>query len=157
MLAKKIALGFGIAVIFPLMIHYAVASFSPEPKKSDYEIKNYYQRHQRATFEDQRRLETAKNYLDEKRCAAELIFKKHLFFTAITAGILAIIVGAFIQVEAIGMGLIFGGIFCICNGFMNYWPQLNDIWRFVSLALAFIALLIVGHKKIEKRGWRGLR
>ena len=36
MLAKKFALAFGVAVVFPAMIHYAVSSFSPEPRWSDY-------------------------------------------------------------------------------------------------------------------------
>jgi len=36
MLAKKFALAFGIAVVFPAMIHYAVSSFTTEPRWSDY-------------------------------------------------------------------------------------------------------------------------
>jgi hypothetical protein len=36
MLAKKIALGFGLAIIFPMMIHYGVSTFSPEPKFENY-------------------------------------------------------------------------------------------------------------------------
>ena len=36
MLAKKIALGFGLAIIFPMMIHYGVSTFSPAPKFESY-------------------------------------------------------------------------------------------------------------------------
>jgi len=32
MLARQIAIGFGIAIIFPLLIHYGVATFHPAPK-----------------------------------------------------------------------------------------------------------------------------
>ena len=54
MLAKKFALGFGIAIIFPMMIHYGVSTFSPEPKWKDYQVENYYEKHERATPEEQK-------------------------------------------------------------------------------------------------------
>ena len=38
MLAKKFALAFGIAVVFPAMLHYGVATFSPEPRWQDYTV-----------------------------------------------------------------------------------------------------------------------
>jgi hypothetical protein len=34
--AKKIALGFGIAIVLPMLIHYGVATFYPEPRPEDY-------------------------------------------------------------------------------------------------------------------------
>ena len=80
MLAKKIALAFGIAIIFPMMIHYGVSTFSPQPKWKDYQIENYYEKHKRATPEEQEKLETERNKLEEQRDKAEKRFQKHLFF-----------------------------------------------------------------------------
>ena len=72
MLAKKIALGFGIAIIFPMMIHYGVSTFSPQPKRKDYRIENYYEKHKRAAPEEQERLESEKNRLEEQRRKEEI-------------------------------------------------------------------------------------
>ena len=41
MLAKKIALGFGIAVIYPLMLYYGVSSFSPPPPWGAYQGRKF--------------------------------------------------------------------------------------------------------------------
>ncbi|PYL94517.1 MAG: hypothetical protein DME28_05015, partial [Verrucomicrobia bacterium] len=38
MLSKKFALAFGIAVVFPAMIHYGVSMFSAEPRWQDYHV-----------------------------------------------------------------------------------------------------------------------
>lgn len=151
MLAKKFALGFGIAVIFPFMVHYGVRTFSPEPRWEDFQIQNYYARYQAASQEEKQRLEDAQNQLQKKHREAEKAFQKHLFFVAAPVGILAIILGALITVQAIGSGLMFGGIFCLMDGYVNYWSELHDALRFLSLLIAFLLLLFVGFKKMNDR------
>jgi len=148
MLAKKFAVGVGIAIIFPLMIHYGVSTFSPPPKWEDYRIKNYYEKHKRATPEEQKKLEEEQNRLDEQRKKAEKRFQKHLFFVAVPLGIIAIIIGAFLSIQAIGTGLMFGGIFSVCDGYFNYWYELADPLKFVSMLITFIVLIFVGYKKL---------
>jgi len=151
MLAKKFALAFGIAIVFPMMIHYGVSTFSPQPKWKDFQIENYYEKHKRATPEEQEKLETEKNKLEEQRDKAEKRFQKHLFFVATPLGIIAIVVGSFLSIQAIGTGLMFGGIFSVCDGYFNYWSELADPLKFISMLLVFIVLLIVGYKKLEKK------
>lgn len=151
MLAKKFALGFGITIIFPMMIHYGVSTFTPAPKWKDYQIENYYEKHKRATPEEQKRLEAEKSQLTEQREAAEKRFQKYLFFVAVPLGITAIVVGAFLSIQAVGTGLMFGGIFSVCDGYCNYWSRLADPLKFASMLLAFIVLLVVGYKKLEKK------
>lgn len=151
MLAKKFALGFGIAIIFPMMVHYGVSTFSPQPKWKDYQVKNYYERHKRATPPEQKKLEDEKNQLQEQRQKETKRFQKHLFFVAVPLGIIAIVVGAFLPIQAIGTGLMFGGIFSVCDGYCNYWHELGDVLKFLSLLCAFIILIVVGYKKLEKK------
>ncbi len=151
MLAKKFALGFGIAIVFPMMIHYGISTFSPQPKWKDYQIENYYEKHERATPEEQEKLEAEKNRLEEEREKAEKRFQKHLFFVAAPLGIITIIVGAFLSIQAIGTGLMFGGIFSVCDGYFNYWYELADPLKFASMLVAFVVLIFVGYKKLEKR------
>lgn len=149
MLAKKIALGFGIAIVFPMMIHYGVSTFSAQPKWDNYQVENYYEQHQRATPEEQKKLEAEKNQLAKQRKEADKRFAKHLFFVAVPLGILAIIVGAFLSIQATGTGLMFGGIFSVTDGYYHYWLALPDPLKFGSMLIAFIVLLLIGYKKLE--------
>ena len=140
MLAKKFALAFGIAVVFPAMVHYAVSSFSPEPRWSDYHT---------AALIDQNSAEYQKQHTAYR--AAEKAFEQHLFFVAVPLGLITIVVGAFLPIPAIGTGLMFGGIFSVCDGYYNYWSELSSLWKFFSLLAAFIVLLVVGYKKLETK------
>ena len=149
-LAKKFALGFGIAVLFPLTIHYGVSTFSPAPKWEDYQVKHYHTHYQNASQEEQTKLEEEQSQLDEKRKEHEKRFQRHLFFVTTPMGILAIILGSFIAVQAVGSGLMFGGIFCLIDGYINYWSELPDSMRFVSLLMALIVLVFIGFKKFRE-------
>jgi hypothetical protein len=141
MLAKKIALGFGLAIIFPMMIHYGVSTFTPKPKYENWEeVKEF---NEKATTEEKKQKE-------KERQTAEKLFEKHLYMVAVPLGLAAILFGAFSRVQSIGSGLMIGGIFSITDGYINYWTELADWMRFLSLVAAFIVLMLVGYKKIEK-------
>ena len=140
MLAKKFALAFGISVVFPAMIHYGVATFSPEPRWQDYHV---------APLIDLNSAEYQKKNAEYR--TAEKAFEKHLFAVAVPLGLIIVIVGAFLPIPAIGTGLMFGGIFSVCDGYFNYWSELSAQLKFLSLLAAFIVLLVVGYKKLEKK------
>ena len=140
MLDKKFALAFGIAVVFPAMIHSGVSIFSPPPRWQDYTVAPMINRN---SEEWQKR--------EADRRAAEKVFEKHLFAVAVPLGLLAILAGAFLLTKAIGTGLMFGGIFSVCDGYFNYWSELSASLKFVSLLAAFIVLLVVGYLKIERK------
>ncbi len=151
MLAKRFALGFGIAIILPLMLYYGVSTFSPEPKYSDYRIDNYYQKYKDASLEDKKALANKQEKLTLQLKVARKGFQQNLFFVMVPLGVLSIIIGAFITTNSIGAGLIFGGIFSMCNGYIRYWSELPDSLRFISLLFAFLVLIIVGYKKLESQ------
>ena len=150
MLAKKFALGFAIAVVLPMMVYYGVSSVSPPPDWEQYTIENYYERHQRASSEEQQRLEAQKSERETKWREEFRGFQQHLFFTAIPVGMLAIVIGVFLPVPTVGTGLMFGGILNICVGYFGYWTELSAVARFLSLVIAFVILIFVGYKKIER-------
>lgn len=147
MLAKKFALGFGIAVLLPMAVHYGVSTFSPRPKWQDYQIENYYERHERATPAEKVKLEEEQSGLEKERREHAKRFQKHLFFVTTPIGILAIIVGSVIAVQAIGTGLMFGGIFTLVDGYICYWSELPDWMRFLSLLIALVILIFIGYRK----------
>ena len=152
MLAKKIALGFGIAIILPMMIHYGVSTFSPPPKYKDYVVEGYWQKYQTASPAEKIVLEKENKAVQEKREAHEKRFQRHLFFVAVPVGLIAIIVGSLIGIQAIGSGLMFGGIFSVTDGYCWYWSQLDDAMKFASLAVAFTLLIVIGYKKMADSG-----
>ena len=140
MLAKRFALAFGIAVVFPAMIHSGVSIFSPPPRWQDYTA---------APMIDQNSTEWRAK--ETERRAAEKVFQKHLFVVAVPLGLLAIATGAFLLGPAIGTGLMFGGIFSVCDGYFNYWSELSHTWKFLSLLAAFAVLVCVGLWKLERK------
>ncbi|MDD3297091.1 MAG: hypothetical protein PHU64_07035 [Candidatus Omnitrophica bacterium] len=150
MLAKRIALGFGIAIIFPMMVHYGVRTFAPKPKWQDYRVQINYN-YSNLSPEEKAKYDSDKERLNKEYRAKQKEFEKVLFAVAVPLGIAAIIIGSLLPIQAIGTGLMFGGIFNICNGYVNYWSELNDVLRFLSLLLAFIVLLVIGYKKLEKK------
>src|ERR1043165_226736 len=140
MLAKKFALAFGIAVVFPAMIHCGVSIFSPQPRWQDYTVAPMFNRNS-----------TEWQQKETERRAAEKVFEKHLFAVAVPLGLAAIVVGAFFLSPAIGAGLMFGGSFCVGDGYLNYWSELSATLKFFSLLAAFVVLIVVGYRKIERK------
>ncbi len=150
MLAKKFALGFGIAIILPMLVHYGVSTFSPAPKFQD-RYENYsYQKYQNATPEEKIKLDKERDVATKRWQEKEKIFQKHLFFVAVPIGLAAIIIGAVSIIQAIGTGLKFGGIFTLVDGYCWYWSELQDWMRFLSLLAAFVVLLFIGYRKLTK-------
>jgi hypothetical protein len=150
MLAKRIALTFGIALIFPMTVHYGVRTFSPEPKWSDFAPNDGFDP-AAATKEERRQHWEAQQHLNAAKQEADKTFQLHLFAVAAPLGLAAILCGAFLQAQAIGTGLIFGGIFSVCDGYFNFWSELADALRFSSLLAALAVLVFIGYKKLEKK------
>jgi len=149
MLAKKFAVGFGIAIIFPMMLHFGVSTFVPAPDWKDYPgvSESWYGEHgQVLSPESAAQLQRERDNFDEK----QRVFQRALFSITVPVGILVIILGSMLSVPAIGTGLMFGGIFSVLDGYMNYWTELPDSARFVSLLCAFIVLVWVGYRKLSK-------
>ena len=149
MLAKKIALGFGIAVVFPMLIHFGVSTFVHSPKWENYQVPGVFDPSASREEKAQRQAEQQKK--QEEYRAAEKYFQKHLFAVAVPLGLVALLVGAFLRLPAIGTGLMFGGIFSICDGYFNYWSELADVLKFVSLLIAFALLIFLGYRRLERK------
>ncbi len=150
MIGRQIAIGFGIAIVIPLLIFYGVSSFSPPPKFEDYVTvvpfnPNATAQERQASVEKQRAEQ--KNFNDAKSR-----FASRLFYASAPLGYLAILIGGFMAVSAVGTGLIFGGIFSVINGYWSYWQFIPDWERFVSLLLAAAILLLIAYRKTSKPG-----
>jgi len=147
MIAKKIALGFGIAVVFPMLVHYGVSTFVHSPHWDAYQVHGVFD--PSAPPQEKAQWQTEQQQKQKDYRAAEKHFQQHLFAVAVPLGLVALLVGAFMRLPAMGTGLMFGGIFSICDGYFNYWSELADMLKFISLIIAFILLLFLGYRRLE--------
>ena len=147
----KFAVGFGIAVIFPMLVHYGVSTFSPSPDWNDYRMPEWEVLQESATAEERQAMEAERNTVRERFEEHAKTFARHLFWVATPLALVALIAGAMLQVPTIGTGLIFGAIFTLIDAYGNYWRFLPDGLRFASLLVAFVALVAIGYRQIADK------
>lgn len=150
MLAKKFALGFGIAIILPMLVHYGVSTFSPAPKWEERYEQYSYQRYNNASPEEKAKIDKERQEKERMWKQRQKVFQRNLFSVAVPVGLITIILGAIAPIQAIGTGLMFGGIFTLTEGYMFYWSELEDWMRFLSLLAAFVVLIFIGYRKLAK-------
>ncbi len=150
MLAKKFALGFGIAIILPMLVYYGVSTFSPPPKFQEYYPAYIDIGDQKMDAAQRKDVQKERQQKLDRYKSAQKSFSRHLFYTAAPIGVAAILIGAFSSIQAIGTGLMFGGIFTLTTGYLCYWSELADGMRFLSLLIGFIVLMYIGYKKLAK-------
>jgi hypothetical protein len=151
MLARQIAVGFGIALIFPLLVYYGVATFYPTPKFQDIVTAALVSQANPATPEQRKEFEELRQKRQEQQLAynaAAKDFARVLAMVSAPVGVAAIFVGACLALHSIGTGLIFGGIFTVAWGYWGYWQYLDDWIRFVSLLAGFAILVFVGYRRM---------
>ena len=151
MLARQIVIGFGVAVIFPLLVYYGVATFDSPPHMRSVPMPT---QPFNATAQERDAYWQARKVYDEelKRALAEYTvaaqaFARTLILVTAPVGVAAILIGAFMQLQSIGTGLIFGGITTVGFGYWSYWQFLENWMRFVSLLAGFAILVFVAYRQ----------
>lgn len=147
MLAKRIALSFGITLFFPMLVYFGVRTWIPEPQWEDYQVPNYHERRLNASPEERITLDQERDRLQAERKSDEQRFGKHLFWVAVPVGLIAVVVGVTVAPATVGTGFIVGGIFSVLMGYMAYWEALPDGARFLSLLVAFLVLVVMGSRR----------
>jgi len=146
MLARQLAIGFGIAIILPLLIYYGVRTVYPPPAMEQTPVAEQY--NAQATPEE--RLKNAQKQRDRQtayRTKAK-VFARVLIVVSTPIGIAAIFAGAYVANVAVGTGLILGGTLTVAHGYWGYWSYADDWLRFVSLILGLVVLLFVGDRTV---------
>ncbi len=145
MLARQIAVGFGIAVIFPLLVYYSVALFVPTPRFIEPQttvVDQYTPPEQRQqTLQENQRLhrQALRNYQLQMRR-----FTLVLYLFAVPFGVIAIVGGGWARPNAIGIGFLLGGINTVGEGCYFHWAYLPDSLRFASLLMGLLAVIYAG-------------
>ena len=146
MLARQLAIGFGIAIILPLLIYYGIRTVYPPPVMEQTPVAEQYNPHatpeeRRTNAQNQRNRQTAYS-------ANAKEFARVLIIVSTPIGIAAILAGAYVANVAVGTGLILGGILTVAHGYWGYWSYADDWLRFVSLILGLVVLLFVGNRTV---------
>ena len=71
----------------------------------------------------------------------------NIFLILVVIGVTAIIAGMSVKAEAVGNGLLVGGILSLIIAAIRNWGQLSDVLRFVVLGIVLVLLIWVGYKK----------
>jgi len=89
-----------------------------------------------------------------KLTEAQKIYSKNLFLITVPVGVLLIIIGgALFGLEAVGAGIMLGGIVTLIYGATSYWPNAGNPFKFgISLAGLILVILLAYwlNKKYEK-------
>ena len=177
---KKIALTFGIAVLFTLFIVFLIDAIYETPKYENYCTYNYPPMVQKSgeynctssynetlvnkCYKDKG--EVRYNY-DEKGCEKDAYcdycskefneknskYNKNIFYLSALIGIIAIIAGLYLPVgiDAISSGFIFGGVMIIIQGTFRVFGDLGKISRVIVLGIELVLLIWIGYKKVRDK------
>jgi uncharacterized membrane protein YphA (DoxX/SURF4 family) len=142
-LGRQLAIGFGIAIIFPLLVYYGVKTVHAPPVwQAAIEVTLSSE----ATAEEREaRAQRQREWRQEYNKAARE-FARVLIVVSTPLGIAAILLGSFLRSASTGTGFILGGIFTVAHGYWGYWNYADDWLRFVSLLLGLGVLLFVAYR-----------
>ncbi|MFA5020000.1 MAG: hypothetical protein WC533_02785 [Candidatus Pacearchaeota archaeon] len=85
-------------------------------------------------------------YCNQEFTEAQTQYSKSLFIITVPIGIILIAIGAFLfSIEAIGAGIMGGGIVTLIYGAGSYWPNANNMFRFIISLVGLIVLIFIGY------------
>ena len=146
MRARLFALGFAVAILFPVAAHFTIYMFSPPPKEEDYGLGTYSYQVESQSGTKEERLAKAKEE-DQKQKAFDAANKREartLFYGIYPIALAALIVGTFLRAAAVGTGLIFAGILCLADSCYSSWDIVPGWVSLGSVILATLIVLVIG-------------
>jgi hypothetical protein len=146
-IVKQIAIWAAVTALLPLSVWYGTRVFSSPPdweahSKAASRLQEEIGRAEDRAERDKLREE--KDRLDEELKEAERVFYGHMFWVAYPIGLVAIVLGTFYPVQAVGAGLMFGGLSALTAGCYSHWDEMSEWLRFGSLVLALVVVLVLG-------------
>lgn len=76
-------------------------------------------------------------------------YDSNVFIISIVSGGVALIIGVALGVEAVGSGLMFGGVLTIFVGVVRNWGHLGNIAKFLILGAVLAGLIYIGYRKLK--------
>ena len=80
----------------------------------------------------------------------ENLYKRNVFIILAILGVISIIVGFLLkELQALSLGLMFGGLITIIVGIIRYWANMNEYLRFIILGILLVILIWISYKKLK--------
>ncbi len=76
-------------------------------------------------------------------------YDSDIFIISIISGGLALIIGVALGVEAVGSGLMFGGVLTIFVGVVRNWGHLGNWFKFLILGVVLAGLIWIGYRRLK--------
>lgn len=130
---KNMAIGIGIMILLPLLTNVGTQLVIKKPSFVSYTYSGDSTEHKEARD---------KYELENNR------FATNYFYIASSVGIVSIIIGV-IAPAALGMGFVLGGVFSLVLGYVAAWDVLSDLFKFITLLVALILLVLGSFKMIK--------
>jgi hypothetical protein len=146
-LVKQIAVWLGIVVLLPLSVWFGTSVVSPPPDSKDYATKMGRLEGRIMDTKDpaaKEKLRDERDRLEAELNGAYRVYFAWMFWVAYPIGLVAILIGTFFPVQAVGGGLMFGGLSCLAMGCYSYWDTMDGGLRFGSLVVALLMLILLG-------------
>lgn len=169
---KNLAIGIAIMILTLFVVMYGINIFYSQPEYEDFcnMSKPYYftttekscieagGRWEKFTEPQQIKDANATGYCDQYyHCSqdfetADKEYHKNIFLLTLPLGIIILLIGMFLfRLEAVGSGLMGGGILSIIYGIGGYWRYSAEVLKF-SLSLAGLIIIIFAAYKYNKTG-----
>ena len=85
-------------------------------------------------------------YCQQQYNEAQKTFSKNLFLISIPVGVILLVIGgALFSLEAVGVGIMLGGVITLIYGASSYWPNANNMFRFGISLLGLIIVIILAY------------
>ncbi|MDB5910490.1 MAG: undecaprenyl pyrophosphate phosphatase [Massilia sp.] len=153
-LAKQLGLWLGITSLLPLVAWFGTAAFTPRPDDDEYNrVQSRLNERLNATTAQPEKdaLRAEIDQRTKQHTDFEHLFERRMFWVAWPVGVLALVIGTFIPVEAVGAGLIFGGIGTLAAGCFESWDYLGPWLRLNALLSVLIVLIGLGLWRFRRR------
>jgi len=140
---SKLAVWLGISTLLPMVAYFGAAALFTPPDKEAYTNTRTSLNEQinSASATDKAAVRAKLDQLDKEHLDGGRYFARRLFWVSYGVGLVAVAIGLFMPVQAIGAGLMFGGIIAIGEGCYNTWNKLGSGLKFGSLLFALLAFL----------------
>jgi hypothetical protein len=131
----------GIAVALALLVVFGVQAFYPDPSYPEYDPPTWDYDSPEYEEWEQEWMEMQEEYRQEAA-----VHDKNVFLIVLPLGVVFAIGGTFLQrrLDIFGAGLILGGIGTMIFAIVPY--DLDNILRFIGIAVALAVLIFVGYK-----------
>jgi len=150
--AKQVAVWLAISCLVPLLGYYITAAAYPPPDEHEYDRNQSELRDKRNESKDDAEKERLRVLLQEqedKHHEAEKVFARRVFYVACPIGLLAFAIGIMVRVQAVGAGLMFGGLSTLTEGCYSAWDFLDRWTQLSSLIVCLVVIVALGMWKFR--------